>query len=82
MIVFESTVGPKGQVVIPKPIRDSLRLLPGAKVRVTLEGGRILVEPPRNDIIEVCRRILSRGKSVRKIDLDQQYEESIGRRKP
>lgn len=32
-------VGPKGQVVIPKPIRDRLGIRPGDEVRFWLEDG-------------------------------------------
>lgn len=37
----------KGQLVIPKPIRDALRLGPGSELLVTLEGGRVVLEPRR-----------------------------------
>jgi AbrB family looped-hinge helix DNA binding protein len=37
----------KGQLVIPKPIRDALRLGPGSELIVTLEGGRVVLEPRR-----------------------------------
>jgi AbrB family looped-hinge helix DNA binding protein len=38
-------VGPKGQVVIPKPIRDALGILPGDQVVCTLEGRSVRVVP-------------------------------------
>ena len=41
-------VGPKGQVVIPKSMRDSLGILPGDEVDFTLEGEAVRVEPVRN----------------------------------
>lgn len=37
----------KGQLVIPKPIRDALRLEPGSELLVSLEGGRLVLEPRR-----------------------------------
>ncbi len=37
----------KGQLVIPKPIRDALRLGPGSELLVTLEGGRVVLSPRR-----------------------------------
>jgi len=35
----------KGQVVIPKEIRDSLALKPGVKFNVRLDGKKIILEP-------------------------------------
>jgi AbrB family looped-hinge helix DNA binding protein len=46
------TVSPKYQVVIPKNIRDSLKLRPGQKLRVIEYDGRIELIPDR-DISEL-----------------------------
>ena len=46
------TVSPKFQVVIPKEIRDTLRLRPGQKMRVMEYDGRIELIPDR-DISEL-----------------------------
>ena len=46
------TVSPKFQVVIPKNIRDSLKLRPGQKMRVVEYEGRIEFIPER-DISEL-----------------------------
>ena len=45
-------VSPKYQVVIPKNIRDSLKLRPGQKMRVIEYDGRIELIPDR-DISEL-----------------------------
>ena len=60
------TVSPKFQVVIPKEIRDTLRLRPGQKMRVIEYDGRIEMIPDR-DISEL--RGLLKG-----IDTDIQRE--------
>lgn len=39
------TVGPKGQVVIPKLMRDRLGLEPGDRVSFSLEDGAVRVAP-------------------------------------
>ncbi len=46
------TVSPKYQVVIPKSIRDALKLRPGQKMRVIEYEGRIELIPDR-DIAEL-----------------------------
>ena len=46
------TVSPKYQVVIPKEIRDTLKLKPGQKMRVIEYAGRIEMIPDR-DISEL-----------------------------
>jgi AbrB family looped-hinge helix DNA binding protein len=46
------TVSPKYQVVIPKNIRDSLKLRPGQKMRMIEYDGRIELIPDR-DISEL-----------------------------
>lgn len=45
--MFVAKLTDKGQLVIPKPIRDALRLGPGSELLVTLEGARVVLEPPR-----------------------------------
>ena len=42
------TVSPKFQVVIPKSIREALRLKPGQKMQVLEYEGRIELIPERN----------------------------------
>ena len=39
------TISPKFQVVIPRALRESLRLRPGQKVQVILYGNRIELIP-------------------------------------
>lgn len=41
---METKLSSKGQVVIPKDIRDALRLSPGERLRVTREGRRVIIE--------------------------------------
>lgn len=41
------TISPKFQVVIPKSIREELRLVPGQKIQALAYGGRIEFLPVR-----------------------------------
>jgi AbrB family looped-hinge helix DNA binding protein len=47
LIDVTSRVGPKGEVVIPKVIRDQLGLGPGDEVELTLEKDAVRVRPTR-----------------------------------
>jgi AbrB family looped-hinge helix DNA binding protein len=42
-------VGPKGQVVIPKQLRDATGLKPGAEVILELRGNEIVISKPKID---------------------------------
>ena len=42
------TVSPKFQIVIPKKIRESLKLLPGQKLQMYVLDGSIRLQAPRS----------------------------------
>jgi len=42
---YTTTVSAKGQIIIPKEIRDKLGLLPSTLMNITLEGGKIIIVP-------------------------------------
>ena len=44
METSEVTLAERGQIVIPKEVRDALGLKPGARLRLRVEGGRLLIE--------------------------------------
>ncbi|HEW93794.1 AbrB family transcriptional regulator [Candidatus Geothermarchaeota archaeon] len=66
-----TVVSKKGQVVIPKAIRDRLGLKPGTVLRVDTEGKKVILEPvekPPKEIFvdagtELTREILREAKS-------------------
>lgn len=67
----------KGQLVIPKPIRDALRLGPGSELIVTLEGGRVVLEPRRlKSGKKLCDWLpaMQVRSTARKVDLDADVE--------
>lgn len=41
------TIGPKGQIVIPKRIRDTLGLKPGVNVTIKIRGDEIIISKPK-----------------------------------
>jgi AbrB family looped-hinge helix DNA binding protein len=46
---MRSTVGERGQITIPKPVRDRLGLRPGQRLEVTEEAGRVILEKVVDD---------------------------------
>jgi AbrB family looped-hinge helix DNA binding protein len=41
---IDITLAARGQIVIPREARDALGLKPGARLRLRVEGGRLLIE--------------------------------------
>ena len=73
MLKLKSKVGPKGQVVIPKPIRDMQKILTGQEVYFTVENGEIVIK--KADYREILEMFRS-GKKVKApkhIDWDAEY---------
>ena len=42
---YKTLMSSKGQVVIPKPVREALGLKPGTPLRVSVEGKKVILEP-------------------------------------
>jgi AbrB family looped-hinge helix DNA binding protein len=53
MNVQFTTVSTKGQLVIPAEIRAELGIEPGAKIAITVEGSRIVLQPVERLIDEL-----------------------------
>jgi AbrB family looped-hinge helix DNA binding protein len=75
-------VGPKGQVVIPKEIRDQAGLSEGAEVVVELRGNEVVLRrpsPPTKSYVEYFTATY--GQKVKgRVDLDKiDEEEMLGR---
>ncbi len=76
------TVGPKGQVVIPKPFRDEFNLAPGDEVVVS-NGQKTLILQKKSEQIEKIRAeivefVKKNGrKTYKPNDIDKIYEEEL-----
>lgn len=55
---MEATLAERGQVVIPKAIRDQLGLTPGTLLTFTVEGGKLIVRKKVADAFSRARGIL------------------------
>jgi len=79
LVGMKRKLGAKGQVVVPKEIREKLRLAEGTNLTFELSGETILVRPEPSPE-EVVERFLSvRGRKLRKhMDwksvLDEEYK--------
>ena len=47
-----ATLSTKGQLVIPADVREALGIGPGTKVILTVEGGRIVLQPVTERLID------------------------------
>jgi len=72
-------VGPKGQVVIPRTIRKALKIHPGSRIIFKLDEGKLILEKPIFDAVEVLENIARKGPSMRKIR-PHAYEEELSLR--
>lgn len=56
---MEATVGERGQITLPKAARDALGLTKGSKLKVELDGSRIVL---RKDVQDALSRVRGRFK--------------------
>lgn len=69
MLRIRSKVGPKGQTVIPKPVREELGLKAGDDVFIHTEGGRAVLEPAtRRDALDVLLGLGPKRPAPKRID--------------
>ena len=52
---MEATVAERGQITLPKAVRDALGLTKGTTLKVELEGGRIILRKSVDDAISRAR---------------------------
>jgi bifunctional DNA-binding transcriptional regulator/antitoxin component of YhaV-PrlF toxin-antitoxin module len=53
------TVGMKGEVDIPSEMRTSLEMKPGARIRVTQDGTKLILEAVSEELIDQIRGIFT-----------------------
>ena len=52
---MEATVAERGQITLPKAVRDALGLTKGTRLKVELEGGRIVLRKEVSDALSKLR---------------------------
>jgi AbrB family looped-hinge helix DNA binding protein len=56
---MKTTIDAAGRVIIPKAIRDSLGLVDGTPLEVTMRDGAVILEPPPAAV-----KLVRRGKNL------------------
>lgn len=52
---MEASVGERGQITLPKAVRDALGLTKGSTLKIELDGGRIILRKNVDDAISRAR---------------------------
>jgi len=72
-------VGKKGYVIIPKSIRELVGIKEGDVLTLTVENGRIVLEPERKaSLPEVAKRLREHEESVRKYAKEARLGDLVG----
>ena len=53
--MMEATVAERGQITLPKAVRDALGLVKGTKLKIELDGARIVLRKDVNDALSKLR---------------------------
>jgi AbrB family looped-hinge helix DNA binding protein len=74
-------VGPKGQVVIPKQMRDALGLKPGVEVILEVRGDEIVISKPKIEGSYTEYYAATQGSKLKKaVDIKEIVAEEVERR--
>ena len=75
-----ATVTSKGQITIPKVVRDELGLREGDRVAFrVLEDGSVIVEPETIDLLDLKGALKPKRKGVTLADMDDAIRSQKGR---
>lgn len=73
---MEAIVAERGQITLPKAVRDALGLVKGTTLNVELDGGRIIL---RKDVSDALSRVRGRFKLPDGVTTDDVMRELRGR---
>ena len=73
---MEATVAERGQITLPKAVRDALGLAKGTVLKVELDGGRIIL---RKDVNDAISRVRGRFKLPSGVSTDDVMQDLRGR---
>jgi antitoxin PrlF len=73
---MEATVAERGQITLPKAVRDALGLTKGTQLKVELDGGRIIL---RKNVDDALSRLRGKYKLPEGVSSDDVMRELRGR---
>jgi antitoxin PrlF len=73
---LEATVAERGQITLPKQVRDALGLTKGTKLKVEIDGSRVIL---RKDVDDAISRLRGRFKLPPGMTTDDVMRELRGR---
>ena len=73
---MEATVAERGQITLPKAVRDALGLSKGTRLKVELDGGRIVL---RKEVSDTLSKLRGRIKLPPGVTTDDVMRELRGR---
>jgi AbrB family looped-hinge helix DNA binding protein len=78
-LAVKVVVGKKGYVIIPKSIRELVGIKEGDVLTLTVENGRIVLEPERRaSLSEVAKRLREHEERVRKYAKEARLDDLVG----
>jgi len=78
-LAVKVVVGKKGCIIIPKSIRELVGIKEGDVLTLTVENGRVVLEPERKvSLPEVAKRLREHEESVRKYAKEARLGDLVG----
>ncbi len=79
MIRLQSKIGERGQVVIPKPIREMFNLNSGGTVSFRVEDDKIIIEAKEGDeILDEYLSEIEKKEEPEEIEWNEEYYSQFG----
>jgi AbrB family looped-hinge helix DNA binding protein len=78
--MLSARLSSKGQLVIPKPVRDALGLEVGTRLQVLVQDGKIVLEPIYGSPIDALYGKYAKGDLLK--DLEAEHKQEIARETP
>lgn len=80
---MHATLTTKGQLTLPKPAREALKLKAGQRLAVEISGdGKLLLTPQRVNPLSICNVLPRRGAAASLEEMDRGIGRHMARKHP